>query len=267
MPNALEIKKGMRFSRLTIIGPAGHIGDRRAFRVRCACGNICVKKLIALTTGHAKSCGCLQRNQLGDLMRTHGRSKDNIYRIWADMRKRCTNPNCKSYADYGGRGIKVCRRWQKFEKFLADMGERPSSRHELDRINPNGNYRPGNVRWTADSVAQQKNRRKKRDASSKYRGVDFWNNQKWRARIAINGKVRDLGLFNHEIDAARAYDAIARRYPHYRLNFPKRRVKNGRYSNRSRQEGSGARKGASRGAGQATRGSDERQADTNAGRK
>jgi hypothetical protein len=63
------------------------------------------------------------------------------------MRQRCENPNQKTYAFYGGRGIRVCRRWLKFQNFLSDMGERPAGRYSLGRIDHDNDYRPGNVKW------------------------------------------------------------------------------------------------------------------------
>lgn len=82
------------------------------------------------------------------------------YSSWADMVQRCTNPKRKRYADYGGRGIQVCDRWRKFENFLADMGPRPEGM-ELDRIENDGNYEPGNCRWSTPTT-QSNNRRSNR---------------------------------------------------------------------------------------------------------
>lgn len=79
------------------------------------------------------------------------------YKSWRAMLDRCTNPNKDNYAQYGGRGIKVCANWTFFDNFLADMGERPEGR-TLDRIDTDGNYEPENCRW-ATLAAQQRNKR------------------------------------------------------------------------------------------------------------
>jgi hypothetical protein len=90
-------------------------------------------------------------------------SKRPEYGAWASMRRRCANPSDNAYRYYGGRGITVCERWQKFENFYADMGPRPSPMHSIDRIDNDGNYEPGNCRW-ATRVQQIQNRRKSREA-------------------------------------------------------------------------------------------------------
>lgn len=78
------------------------------------------------------------------------------YHSWACMIQRCTNPKRTYYQHYGGKGVKVCERWLQFENFLADMGERPSKKHSLDRIDNDGDYEPGNCRW-ADANTQARN--------------------------------------------------------------------------------------------------------------
>lgn len=81
-----------------------------------------------------------------------GRIKHELYRSWSAMINRCLNPNNSSYASYGERGITVCDRWREdFQNFLADVGERPPGT-SLDRINPDGNYEPGNCRWASPKV-------------------------------------------------------------------------------------------------------------------
>ena len=94
---------------------------------------------------------------LGESTTTHGLSKHPLYLTWKGMRNRCNNPRTPRYSDYGGRGIKVCKRWDKFENFLADMGEKPPGM-SLDRKNNNGNYTPRNCRW-ATPAEQRKNSR------------------------------------------------------------------------------------------------------------
>lgn len=91
----------------------------------------------------------------------HGMSHSPEYRSWTQMKNRCSNHRCKFYPIYGGRGIEVCARWGDFQGFFQDMGQRPTIRHSLDRIDPNGNYEPGNCRW-ATSKEQQRNRRNNR---------------------------------------------------------------------------------------------------------
>lgn len=83
------------------------------------------------------------------------------YASWVKMRQRCNNPRSVGFKYWGGRGITICERWNSFANFLADMGERPSQDHSIDRIDNNGNYEPGNCRW-ALVADQNRNKSDKR---------------------------------------------------------------------------------------------------------
>jgi hypothetical protein len=156
MPPIVNIKN-VRFGRLTALRPATWRHRRLLWECRCDCGKTLVVDGNNLRRGHTRSCGCFSRESLRRRMTTHGKRRTAEYSVWRDMWTRCTNPNGKFYQHYGGRGIRVCNRWKRFENFLSDMGLRPDGL-TLERKNTNGNYTPSNCKW-ATRLEQNRNRR------------------------------------------------------------------------------------------------------------
>ncbi len=142
--NALE---GKRFGRLVVLSYAGRDkGNNAKWLCKCDCGNEKVILGVHLQNGTTRSCTCLRKELKSNWNITHGQSRKTTYRIWDKMRRRCSDPKDPGWKHYGAKGIKVCKKWQKFTGFFEDMGERPPNM-TLDRIDSSGDYEKKNCRW------------------------------------------------------------------------------------------------------------------------
>lgn len=162
MGRKAENLTGKKFNRWTVL-KLDHIGESynpyiRVWLCQCSCGNVVPVSSDRLKNGGSKRCFNCARTKVAEGQIKHGMYESSEYRTWVAFIQRCINPNSSSYHNYGGRGIKVCEEWRKFENFYADMGPRPKGL-VLDRINNDGNYEPSNCRWTT----QQENCLNKRN--------------------------------------------------------------------------------------------------------
>jgi hypothetical protein len=175
---------------------SGH--NLRRAKFRCNCGNLFEARISAVKIDHT-SCGCIKREK--DIKRhlTHGMYGTSSYTKWGDIRERTGNPNSNNYKDYGGRGITMFPPWREdFQLFydyvsaLPHFGEKGLT---LDRINNDGNYEPGNLRWATQHI-QSTNSRIQKNNTSGYKGISFIKKEnRWVATIKVMGKSIYIGQF------------------------------------------------------------------------
>lgn len=153
MPQKTKVNVGDVYGRLTVVSRAPSKNGRTYWRCECECGktkDVLGHNLITTTATSTKSCGCLAA-ELSKERKTHGRSYEPEYTSWQSMKNRCNNPLHDNYHLYGGRGITYDSRWEQFEEFYKDMGERPPGT-TLDRIDSDANYCKENTRWATAEV-------------------------------------------------------------------------------------------------------------------
>lgn len=182
--------------------------DAVLWQCKCDCGMIVKVSTSHLRSGSTKSCGMHKG--------THRQSIENKgtpeYKTWLSMRNRCNNENNERYKDYGGRGIKICDRWDDFENFYYDMGKKPSPEHSIERIHNNKGYNPDNCVW-ADAKTQNRNTRTRITNTSGVSGVHWRKDiNKWVARISVDYKRIHLGAFNNLEDAKKARNEAEIKY-------------------------------------------------------
>ncbi|PHB11470.1 hypothetical protein COE80_31060 [Bacillus pseudomycoides] len=208
---------GNKYNRLTVIKYIETKHSHRVWECKCDCGKITKVREQNLKRGTSKSCGCYNRELSSLKHKKHGQSFINgkftpEYQAWANMKKRCSNPNANGYEYWGGRGINYCDRWESFDNFFEDMGSRPTPNHSLDRIDNSKGYCSENCKWT-DKAQQVINRRTPKNNKTGVKGV-CWHKlaKKYHARITVDGKVINLGLYEDLEEAVKVRKNAEEKY-------------------------------------------------------
>lgn len=171
MPPTIDLTN-RRFGRLTALNRSGKTRHGAVlWRTQCECGRSITVQAGSLMSGNSTSCGCSRTR--------HGHARKSryspTYLTWQAMIRRCNDPKAVDFWNYGGRGVLVCLRWESFESFLADMGDRPAGT-SIDRINNDGNYEPGNCRWaTAREQANNKRNSRTLEINGVRRTIAEWS--------------------------------------------------------------------------------------------
>ena len=172
--NHIEIKKGNKYSRWHVIGEKPVLQNQQKYWLcKCDCGTEKLVNEYKLSHGLTTSCGCFRSESVSKRMKTHGISHSGIYREWQHMKRRClSDAECKDR--YYDRGIKVCDEWnldfEAFYEYVSKLEHFNEKGYSLDRIDNDGNYEPGNVRW---ATVKEQARNRENSVHVMYKGVDW----------------------------------------------------------------------------------------------
>lgn len=192
MVKKADVEKGQVFGFWTVLNEAEKMGSRpqRAFLVRCCCGTKKAVLLHKLRSGRSSSCGCKTGQLITEAKTVHGYYGHAMWQRYYSMLQRCYVETAKAYPDYGGRGIRVCKRWRKgedgksgFECYCEDMGNPPFKGAEVDRRDNDKGYSPKNCRW----VTRLRNA----------------NNKRNNIRVTLDGKTRTLSQWSKKLKLKR----------------------------------------------------------------
>ena len=198
---------GQKFGKLIVVEMIVRgVEEHLKCLVKCECGNIKVVRVSHLQNGNTQSCGCNTNFKHGE---SRG-SRTPEYRIWKQMRIRCNNSTVPEWKNYGGRGIKVCKRWETYTNFLMDMGRRPSKNYSLNRIDNDGDYEPINCEWST---------RKQQARNTQNTKYLIWHGEiKPQSEIAEILNV-DYNLFRRKIYLGWTPEECAQKLPKLTLNL------------------------------------------------
>ena len=195
------IKPGQKFNSLTVIREIERREYMRQILCRCSCGREVVVRVYDL--GRNKSCGCEKKNNW-----RHGMSGTPEYAAWKSIKTRCYDPNFIEYQHYGGRGIKVCDEWKgDFLTFYEYIGPRPGPGYSVDRIDNDGDYEPGNVKWSTKS---EQHRNTRQNLVVTYRG-ESRPLVEWVEELGLSYKVVQQRLCKLGWSAERAFSTPVRK--------------------------------------------------------
>lgn len=207
MTKKLELA-GKVFGRLTVIKEDGRTkAGKTKWLCQCVCGKLTTTIGSGLLNGNTTSCGCYKSEVISNQFKTHGMSKTKEYSSWFDMKRRCLDPNNEHYDDYAGRGITVHSDFvESFDKWYAEIGVKQNDgfKYSVGRIDNNGDYTYGNIRWELDTT-QARNHSRQRNNTSGITGVGFIAKDKtWVSRwVELDGtrkiKCFSISKYGHEV--------------------------------------------------------------------